>query len=57
MATEGKLRDLKNEAGVVTIESQQRVLGERLGRLAEDLLQAETAAKATEAELGVLRRS
>jgi uncharacterized protein involved in exopolysaccharide biosynthesis len=52
---ENELRDLKNETGLFAPEGQRQALVTRLARLQDELLQAETATTATEAEAQLLR--
>jgi uncharacterized protein involved in exopolysaccharide biosynthesis len=55
--SEEKLRDLKNETGLVSPEAQRQVLVTRIARLEDELAQTSNALAAAEAEAAALREN
>jgi len=53
---EAKLEQLKDEAKLVTVQSRQRTVSERVGRLEDELLQAASTEAATRARVERLRQ-
>jgi uncharacterized protein involved in exopolysaccharide biosynthesis len=52
---EGELRDLKNQTGLASPAAQRQLIVARIGRLQDDLLQAETARAVAQARVQKLR--
>jgi uncharacterized protein involved in exopolysaccharide biosynthesis len=52
---EEKLRDLRNETGLLTSEGQRQLLVNRMGHLQDELLQTSSTLAAAEAEVRLLR--
>ncbi|MFO0928096.1 MAG: hypothetical protein U0736_13840 [Gemmataceae bacterium] len=53
--TEDRLRSLKEKTGLISVENQKQLLVTRIGRLEDELFQAETLLATNEAEVQVLR--
>lgn len=52
---ENELRALRNETGVASVPERKKILGERIGKLEDDKLEADSELAVAEAELASLR--